>query len=570
MFNQNKRGQNLTLGTILLMLLGVVVVVILLWGATAGFDNLWGTITGYSGTSNVDTIRTSCALACTQKADYSFCSELRELKIANKKATKGSCFDFAMRNSDLGIDNCDICAGSSSNGCNIGDDDDLYCDGVVDSSESEDEEDVLEGGAGGDELLGDEGYEQILEFKGSGDYKVLSLEECKKTLEERKKNLEIPDKLCYWEEMTKLYDEKCDNLDKEEISEIFDEKEKYREDNNKDWAELTYDMEFCIPIIFDCREWILRNEPSRPFGYINPNRATLKEFEEKTGRTPSLKPILRILSVTGNKKGEILLNPFLEVSKDFMKNILIHEGLHSIQSKNRDTLFVGKTLGFPSLSLGDRTAEEFFEKLPEQKKILDKRDNLLEELADLFSCIDKAGTSDALKCYDSRDEILDDYIFELKESFVFVDYKEVIKKENMFYPVTQTKEFKEKEAELRSYMEGEEFKNLQIMYSAYKPYMSSLNELDPRLSEVNRWWLDKTAPDCEIITNSERAEEVLKKFVIEPNIEEGYEVSQAQLQGVMLVAKELGREQEIYDKLANRIPGLAMDDSLIDEGSALV
>lgn len=98
----NQRAQNLTLGTILLMLLGVVVVVILIWGFSSGWSNLWDKITGYGGSSNVDTIKNACALACSSSQKYAFCEDVRNVKKGDGSTVKGSCATL----SSVGVASC--------------------------------------------------------------------------------------------------------------------------------------------------------------------------------------------------------------------------------------------------------------------------------------------------------------------------------------------------------------------------------------------------------------------------------------------------------------------------------
>jgi len=108
----NKRGQEMSLTTILLIVLGLVVVVLLIWGFSTGWGNLWDTITNYiGGGSNIDTIKNACAVACSQSSKNDFCSLSRTIKFDEKrmslnetklvsevKSTKGSCNDFATNN----------------------------------------------------------------------------------------------------------------------------------------------------------------------------------------------------------------------------------------------------------------------------------------------------------------------------------------------------------------------------------------------------------------------------------------------------------------------------------------
>jgi len=125
----NKRAQNLTLGTILLMLLGVVVVVILIWGFSSGWSNLWDKITGYGGSSNVDTIKNACALACSSSQKYAFCEDVRTLKFGKEievtsegddpevvkvKQKSGTCQEFATKPSEYNNPGIEACPGLCS------------------------------------------------------------------------------------------------------------------------------------------------------------------------------------------------------------------------------------------------------------------------------------------------------------------------------------------------------------------------------------------------------------------------------------------------------------------------
>ncbi|MFA5061255.1 MAG: hypothetical protein WC494_02990 [Candidatus Pacearchaeota archaeon] len=81
----DKKGQELTLGTIILIVLGVVVLIFLIYGFSTGWGNLWQRVTGLGGGKvNVDTIRTACVLACEQGNSYAFCTQERSV-VFNEK-----------------------------------------------------------------------------------------------------------------------------------------------------------------------------------------------------------------------------------------------------------------------------------------------------------------------------------------------------------------------------------------------------------------------------------------------------------------------------------------------------
>ncbi|MFH1451544.1 MAG: hypothetical protein ABIF88_00015 [archaeon] len=77
----NKKGQDLTLGTIILIVLGIAVLIFLIFGFSTGWNNLWERITGFGGGGvNVDTIKQSCAIACSTRSSYDFCELDRTVK----------------------------------------------------------------------------------------------------------------------------------------------------------------------------------------------------------------------------------------------------------------------------------------------------------------------------------------------------------------------------------------------------------------------------------------------------------------------------------------------------------
>jgi hypothetical protein len=93
-------------------------------------------------------------------------------------------------------------------------------------------------------------------------------------------------------------------------------------------------------------------------------------------------------------------------------------------------------------------------------------------------------------------------------------------------------------------------------------YVSEITELDPRLSEVHRYWFDKTAPNCEILDTPEKFGSALTKFLADGSISEEYKVTQRQLNDVLEIADKMGKRQEIWNKLTGRGPGLAMNTDL--------
>ena len=85
----NKRGQQMTLGTIIAIVLGIAVLVFLIFGFSTGWGNLWDKVTNFGGGKvNVEVIIQSCTLACQQNNEYSYCSEERMIRTSPDEDSK--------------------------------------------------------------------------------------------------------------------------------------------------------------------------------------------------------------------------------------------------------------------------------------------------------------------------------------------------------------------------------------------------------------------------------------------------------------------------------------------------
>jgi hypothetical protein len=105
----NKAGQEMTLGMIIAIVLGIVALVLLIFGFYTGWGNLWSKITAFGGGSeNVATIVQTCALKCSGKDVYGFCEQVRTVNYEDKTWEKGSCNALKTESSKIRIDDCDI------------------------------------------------------------------------------------------------------------------------------------------------------------------------------------------------------------------------------------------------------------------------------------------------------------------------------------------------------------------------------------------------------------------------------------------------------------------------------
>ena len=81
----NKRGQDLSIGTLILIVLGIVVLVLLILGFSIGWGNLWEKINIFKGGSSIADVITACKLAIASGNSYDFCQDFKEIKVDGKK-----------------------------------------------------------------------------------------------------------------------------------------------------------------------------------------------------------------------------------------------------------------------------------------------------------------------------------------------------------------------------------------------------------------------------------------------------------------------------------------------------
>jgi hypothetical protein len=103
----DKKGQQLTLGTIILIVLGIAVLVFLIFGFSTGWGNLWDKITQYTGGSdNLGVVKQACAIACSTNSQPDFC-KTRAVVENGKKLSEDNCFKLAA----TGVDKVADCPG---------------------------------------------------------------------------------------------------------------------------------------------------------------------------------------------------------------------------------------------------------------------------------------------------------------------------------------------------------------------------------------------------------------------------------------------------------------------------
>lgn len=95
----DKKGQQMTLGTIIAIVLGLVVLIFLIYGFSTGWGKLWSSVTGSISGSNVEDKIRDCETDCSLNEKSSYCFEKKDLKFFDEdgKTVKvtGTCVNFS-------------------------------------------------------------------------------------------------------------------------------------------------------------------------------------------------------------------------------------------------------------------------------------------------------------------------------------------------------------------------------------------------------------------------------------------------------------------------------------------
>lgn len=77
----NKKGQEMSISTLVIIILAIVVLVLVVLGFTMGWSNLWGKINILGGGGGVETVIQACKLAVTSDSTFSYCNEFKKVTI---------------------------------------------------------------------------------------------------------------------------------------------------------------------------------------------------------------------------------------------------------------------------------------------------------------------------------------------------------------------------------------------------------------------------------------------------------------------------------------------------------
>lgn len=89
---KEKKGSEMTIGTLVIIVLAVVLLVVLIVGFTMGWKGLWDKISNWTGGgSNVDAVTQACQMACTQNAEFEYCCKVREVRYSDNEKKQQTC-----------------------------------------------------------------------------------------------------------------------------------------------------------------------------------------------------------------------------------------------------------------------------------------------------------------------------------------------------------------------------------------------------------------------------------------------------------------------------------------------
>lgn len=85
---KNKKGAEMTIGTLVIIVLAVIVLVVIVFGFTGGWGNFTSRIADYFSSVNVDSVKQACEFACSSNSVYDYCSRLRDVVIEGQDKKK--------------------------------------------------------------------------------------------------------------------------------------------------------------------------------------------------------------------------------------------------------------------------------------------------------------------------------------------------------------------------------------------------------------------------------------------------------------------------------------------------
>jgi|APSaa5957512622_1039677.scaffolds.fasta_scaffold05889_3 hypothetical protein len=126
---KNKKAAEMTIGTIVVIILAIIVLVVLVYGFTTGWSDMWNKIVSFGGGAvNVQDIVQSCEISCATQQEYNFCKKTRNVVFdETQKAEKLTCDQLKGRGVGLSCDMVNCVGFENSGGVCNGQPDSLRC-----------------------------------------------------------------------------------------------------------------------------------------------------------------------------------------------------------------------------------------------------------------------------------------------------------------------------------------------------------------------------------------------------------------------------------------------------------
>lgn len=102
----NKKGAEMTIGTLVVIVLAVMVLAFVAYGFGTGWTNLWEKIKGSTSTANVDTLKQACLYACTAQQTYEYCCVNKTIILETGAHRVAKCKDDSLIHVDCGGITC--------------------------------------------------------------------------------------------------------------------------------------------------------------------------------------------------------------------------------------------------------------------------------------------------------------------------------------------------------------------------------------------------------------------------------------------------------------------------------
>jgi hypothetical protein len=92
---KSKRGAEMTIGTMIIIILAIIVLAFLVFGFTTGWTNLWDKLSNWgAGETNVATVVQACKLSCETGDNYGYNNQLREVRFDKKDKGSFTCINL--------------------------------------------------------------------------------------------------------------------------------------------------------------------------------------------------------------------------------------------------------------------------------------------------------------------------------------------------------------------------------------------------------------------------------------------------------------------------------------------